>query len=99
MYGKNILLFGKEKKETFIGCAEKRNKTRKQETCNGCGKQGEVSWGESFCAHPSHLMQKNIRGGDKNICKIILFWVWGYQKFKSLLILIASTRKKKLCMH
>ena len=42
-------------------------------------------------------MQKNIKGGNKNICKND-FVEYGYQKFKSLQI-PASTRKKKLCMR
>ena len=31
--------------------------------------KGEVSWGESFCAHPSHLMQKTLRVATETFAK------------------------------
>ena len=70
MYGKNILLFGKEKKETFIGCAEKREiRQENRKLVMDVASKGEVSWGESFCAHPTHLMQKTLRVATETFVK------------------------------
>ena len=69
--GKIYYFLGKEKKkETFIGCAETREiRQEKRKLVMDVASKGEVSWGESFCAHPSHLMQKTLRVATETFAK------------------------------
>ena len=68
--GKIYYFLVSRKKETFIGCAEKREiRQENRKLVMDVASKGEVSWGESFCAHPSHLMQKTLRVATETFAK------------------------------
>ena len=68
--GKIYYFLVRRKKETFIGCAEKRGiRQENRKLVMDVASKGEVSWGESFCAHPSHLMQKTLRVATETFAK------------------------------
>ena len=49
--GKIYYFLVSRKKETFIGCAEKREiRQENRKLVMDVASKGEVSWGESFCA-------------------------------------------------